>query len=86
MVRAKSIPKAKWVRHIHIPPQKIQSLFVKFEEREVKLGEQVVREGEAGDIEDGLGVARMQELAPSLLAAAAAKLPQWEMEKWYCSL
>ena len=32
-----------------IPPQKIQSLFVKFEEREVKLGEQVVREGEAGD-------------------------------------
>jgi CRP-like cAMP-binding protein len=32
-----------------IPPQKIQSLFVKFEEREVKLGEQIVREGEAGD-------------------------------------
>ena len=32
-----------------IPPQKIQSLFVKFEEREVKLGEQVIREGESGD-------------------------------------
>jgi CRP-like cAMP-binding protein len=33
-----------------IPPQKIQSLFVKFEEREIKLGEQIVREGEPGDI------------------------------------
>lgn len=32
-----------------IPPQKIQSLFVKFDEREVSLGEEVVTEGEAGD-------------------------------------
>lgn len=32
-----------------IPPQKIQTLFVKFDEREVKLGERVVVEGEAGD-------------------------------------
>ena len=32
-----------------VPPQKIQSLFVKFEEREVTLGEKVVEEGEPGD-------------------------------------
>ena len=32
-----------------IPPQKIQSLFVKFEEREVALGDVIVREGEPGD-------------------------------------
>lgn len=32
-----------------VPPQKIQKLFVKFEEREVKLGEAIVREGEVGD-------------------------------------
>ncbi|MGB1220144.1 MAG: cyclic nucleotide-binding domain-containing protein [Alcanivoracaceae bacterium] len=32
-----------------IPPQNIQALFVKFEEREVSLGEEIVREGEAGD-------------------------------------
>jgi CRP-like cAMP-binding protein len=32
-----------------IPPQKIQSLFVKFDERSAQLGEQIVREGEAGD-------------------------------------
>lgn len=33
-----------------IPPEKIQSLFVKFEERDVSLGEEIVREGEPGDI------------------------------------
>lgn len=32
-----------------IPPAKIQSLFTKFEEREVELGETIVREGESGD-------------------------------------
>ena len=32
-----------------VPPSKIQSLFVKFEEREVKLGEVIVSEGEPGD-------------------------------------
>ena len=32
-----------------VPPSKIQSLFVKFEEREVQLGEVIVREGEPGD-------------------------------------
>lgn len=32
-----------------IPPQKIQSLFVKFEEREVSLGDQIIKEGEAGE-------------------------------------
>lgn len=32
-----------------VPPAKIQSLFVQFEEREVALGDIIVREGEAGD-------------------------------------
>lgn len=32
-----------------VPPSKIQSLFVKFQENEVHLGEVVVREGEPGD-------------------------------------
>ncbi len=32
-----------------IPPSKIQSLFTKFAEREVELGETIIREGEAGD-------------------------------------
>lgn len=32
-----------------IPPSKIQSLFVKFQEREVELGEKVIRQGEPGD-------------------------------------
>lgn len=32
-----------------IPPANIQQLFVRFQEREVKLGEVVIREGEAGD-------------------------------------
>lgn len=33
-----------------IPPSKIQSLFVKFTEREISLGEKVISEGEDGDI------------------------------------
>jgi CRP-like cAMP-binding protein len=57
-----------------IPPQKIQSLFVKFEEREVKLGEQVIREGESGDtffvIKQGKAmVTRLQGSKQETLAA-----------------
>lgn len=32
-----------------IPPAKIQSLFVKFQEREVDLGEKIIQQGESGD-------------------------------------
>lgn len=32
-----------------VPPQKIQQLFVRFQEREVALGDVVIREGEPGD-------------------------------------
>lgn len=32
-----------------VPPQKIQQLFVKFEEKDVALGEKIVCEGESGD-------------------------------------
>jgi CRP-like cAMP-binding protein len=57
-----------------IPPQKIQSLFVKFEEREVKLGERVIREGESGDtfyvIKQGKAmVTRLQGSKQETLAA-----------------
>ncbi|PKM21713.1 MAG: calcium-binding protein [Gammaproteobacteria bacterium HGW-Gammaproteobacteria-14] len=57
-----------------IPPQKIQSLFVKFEEREVTLGEQVVKEGEPGDtfyvIKQGKAmVSRLQGNKQETLAA-----------------
>lgn len=57
-----------------IPPQKIQSLFVKFEEIEVKLGQQVVKEGEPGDtfyvIKQGKAmVSRLQGNKQETLAA-----------------
>jgi CRP-like cAMP-binding protein len=32
-----------------VPPAKIQSLFVKFQEREVELGEKIITQGETGD-------------------------------------
>jgi len=60
-----------------IPPQKIQKLFVKFEEREVKLGENIVKEGESGDsfyvIKQGKAmVTRKQGSKEETLAALTA--------------
>lgn len=60
-----------------VPPQKIQTLFVKFEEREVKLGEKIVVEGEAGDtfyvIKQGKAmVTRKQGAREETLAALGA--------------
>jgi CRP-like cAMP-binding protein len=60
-----------------VPPQKIQTLFVKFEEREAKLGEKIVVEGEAGDtfyvIKQGKAmVTRKQGSRDETLAALGA--------------
>ncbi len=60
-----------------VPPQKIQTLFVKFEEREVKLGENIVKEGESGDsfyvIKQGKAmVTRKQGSKEETLAALTA--------------
>lgn len=60
-----------------IPPSKIQALFVKFEAREVELGEKIIQEGEPGDtfyvIKQGKAMVTRQEAGkPKTLAALSS--------------
>ncbi len=57
-----------------IPPSKIQSLFTKFDEQEVQLGETVIQEGESGDtfyvIKEGKAMVTREEAGKRKTLAA----------------
>ena len=60
-----------------VPPQKIQTLFVKFEEREVSMGDKIISEGEPGDtfyvLKQGKAmVSRLQGSKEATIAALGA--------------
>lgn len=60
-----------------IPPQKIQTLFVKFEEKEVAMGDEIIKEGETGDVfyvikEGKAMVSRDKNGKPETLAGLSA--------------